>query len=629
MENKKFFDIFFDDSEKYISDISEWIVRFLKDRTKRALLNDILREVHSIKSEAAYLSLDDVAKFAHGLEDDLDRLRKDKKGGGSGEFAKLSEKIKELFEMIENIRIKGLPGKKGSEEKKSALPSETDDCAQPAIGASCADSIGSTGKIPPACSRRSLDIPRMGIFSGFEMKLAEEAEEREEQIYKAVFKISESSVMKYPRSYLILNNLELKTNVIKLMPEMEIIERGDVSEISVVFSSSLSADDIANSSYVDELESISLSELYFDRAGRKSCEKERTPFDSLRMDLSDFEKIISDTEEMRLLFAEKKEREGSRFEDLLRSVKKDLDELRVIDIESGYSAVKKMAARQAESLGKEAEVVFETNGLKIDKAVLDYLYDPLVHIVKNSVDHGIETPEERRAAGKPPVGKIVISSERRGKELSVSVKDDGRGIDTDMIRKKAGLGDEELSDGRILDIISADGFSTKDDAGIFSGRGAGMAAASKNIFRLDGAAMKLETEKGRGTEISVTLPDIFIPADLVEVLWNGMILCFDRFAVKEAKRADKAAFALKKYSLFYEGMPVYDFNGKIYRDVVPEKESLILIVSGREGDICFIADALLDSRIVPKNSFAPLPTCCRNIFLLETGKEMDVCYLKF
>jgi two-component system chemotaxis sensor kinase CheA len=163
----------------------------------------------------------------------------------------------------------------------------------------------------------------------------------------------------------------------------------------------------------------------------------------------------------------------------------------------------------ARKAGKEVDIVMEGEGTELDKKVIDELGEPLLHLLRNAVDHGIETPEERQARGKPRRGKITIRAYQESSHISVSVADDGQGIDYKRLRKDAEqaglLQDDQEGEQDLSDLIYMSGFSTADAVTEISGRGVGMDVVKKSINRLNGS-IELKSERGVGTEFIIVLP---------------------------------------------------------------------------------------------------------------------------
>jgi two-component system chemotaxis sensor kinase CheA len=185
-------------------------------------------------------------------------------------------------------------------------------------------------------------------------------------------------------------------------------------------------------------------------------------------------------------------------------------ELRMLPIGTVFSVFLRLVRDLSASLGKEASFVAEGAETELDKTVIDRLKDPLIHIIRNSLDHGIEPPEERIRAGKAPAGRIVLSAGHSGGNVVIRIRDDGRGIDPARIRKKAvekGLlaPEAEVSEKEILALLFEPGFSTAEKISDVSGRGVGMDVVKKNIEAMRGS-VDLENDLGQGTTTVITLP---------------------------------------------------------------------------------------------------------------------------
>jgi len=189
-----------------------------------------------------------------------------------------------------------------------------------------------------------------------------------------------------------------------------------------------------------------------------------------------------------------------------------LGNARLIPLSGVLGGFPRAARDMAREQGKEVECVVRGGETGVDKAILLSLNDPLVHLVRNCVDHGIEPPAERLAAGKPRIGKIVLSARTDGDLLAVTVEDDGRGISVQKVRaaalKKGIVGEQQaasLSARAALDLIFTAGFSTRDEAGETSGRGVGLDVVRKRVTGL-GGSVTVESEPGKGARFTLRMP---------------------------------------------------------------------------------------------------------------------------
>lgn len=187
-------------------------------------------------------------------------------------------------------------------------------------------------------------------------------------------------------------------------------------------------------------------------------------------------------------------------------------QIRMMPVSVVFQRFPRLVRDVSRKLGKEVELVLEGEDTEADKAIIEALGDPLVHMLRNSLDHGLETPAERRAAGKPATGRLTIRAHQEGDRIGLDIIDDGRGIDPALIRAKAaekGIIDPSaaaaMDDAEAIQLIFAAGFSTAEAVSDLSGRGVGMDAVRSAILALHGDVV-LSSTKGAGTQLRITLP---------------------------------------------------------------------------------------------------------------------------
>ena len=193
-----------------------------------------------------------------------------------------------------------------------------------------------------------------------------------------------------------------------------------------------------------------------------------------------------------------------------RELQESVMQIRMVPISFTFSRFPRMVRDLSEKLDKKIELVMHGENTELDKTVIEKIGDPLVHLVRNSIDHGIEMPEERIAAGKPETGTIQLNAFHRGGNIVIEITDDGKGIDKEVIYNKGvekGLVEAgaKLSDQQIYDLLFNPGFSTAAEITDVSGRGVGMDVVKKNIMSL-GGAIETHSVKGQGSIFSIRLP---------------------------------------------------------------------------------------------------------------------------
>jgi len=199
-----------------------------------------------------------------------------------------------------------------------------------------------------------------------------------------------------------------------------------------------------------------------------------------------------------------------QFERHMRALQESVMRVRMLPIASIFNRFPRMIRDLGQRLGKKLELKMSGDQTELDKTVLEKIGDPLVHLVRNAVDHGIEMPDKRRAAGKDEQGTISLHAYHKGGNVIVEVSDDGAGLNRERILTKArerGLvgADEELSDDKILNLIFAPGFSTADVVSDVSGRGVGMDVVRRNINEI-GGHVQLYSTPGKGSMVRIRLP---------------------------------------------------------------------------------------------------------------------------
>lgn len=215
--------------------------------------------------------------------------------------------------------------------------------------------------------------------------------------------------------------------------------------------------------------------------------------------------------------------EGTKYSKDFSEVTKQIDlmttelqltamKLRMIKISKIFNRYPRLVRDISKDLNKDVELIIKGEETEVDKNLIEEINDPLVHLIRNSVDHGVETPEERKKNGKNPKGTVILSAEHSGNNIVITVEDDGKGMSPEFIREKAiskGLiskeKTKELSRQEMLNLIFLPGFSTAERVSNVSGRGVGMDVVKTNVGKLRGI-IDIESEAGKGTKIIIKLP---------------------------------------------------------------------------------------------------------------------------
>ena len=295
-----------------------------------------------------------------------------------------------------------------------------------------------------------------------------------------------------------------------------------------------------------------------------------------------------------------------------RDLQESVMSIRMIPMSVVFSRFPRMLRDLAGKLGKKVELVTHGEATELDKGLVEKITDPLTHLVRNSCDHGIETPEERVRAGKPETGTITLSAAHQGGSIVIEVRDDGRGLSRQKILKKArerGLDvSDQMSDAEVWQLIFAPGFSTAEVVTDVSGRGVGMDVVKKNIAALNGT-VEIDSSEGYGMRVSVRLPLTLAIMDGMSVGVGDEVYILPLSSVVESFQVkDEAVNTVAQGSRLVkvrdEYMPVIELE-KIFQ--VPRrdtaKQSDIMVVVEAEGSrVALLVDELLgQQQVVVKN----------------------------
>ena len=295
--------------------------------------------------------------------------------------------------------------------------------------------------------------------------------------------------------------------------------------------------------------------------------------------------------------------------------------LRMIPLKQTFAKLQRIVRDTSKALGKDVELTIHGEGTEVDKTVLEQVSDPLVHIVRNAIDHGLEMPDERVASGKPREGAVTIRAFHQGNNLVIEVNDDGKGIDPKRLIKKAvekGLISEghPMSEQEAINLIFHPGFSTKDQVSEISGRGVGLDVVKTNVERL-GGQVQLESEVGTGSVFRIMLP-------LTLAIIDGMIVqCGEERYVVPITNVHETVQPRKEDVHYVTGkgemlnlretvMPIIKLSA-LLRQSNPSKkeswESIAIIVNSRRSPFAIVVDDIIrQQQIVIKKLGAEIKT---------------------
>ncbi len=447
------------ESDELVAKLDSDLVTLEKEPDNLDLLNEIFRSAHTIKGTSGFLGFNDLMSFTHAMEDVLNRLRK-------GEIKVTPETIDVLLESIDIIKAI-------IEDIKEGRDTSTD--FKPVIDKLRAIEQGESAEsAKPSKPKAKSGKKKSSAKKGKSKKKAKEHPE-EEPADKPEFEAKEAPAETGEQK-------PEKQEEQKAAQKKEFFDRKKTEQTIRV-----------DVNRLDNLMNM-VGELVL---GRNSL-----------MQLSG--KINQKWEGDEV--AGKVNQTATQINFITTEVQMAVMKMRMLPIGNAFNKFPRLVRDLSRDMNKKINLNISGEETELDKTVIEEIGDPLVHLIRNSCDHGVETPEERAAEGKPETGNVWLKAGQEGSNIIIEIADDGRGLDTEALAKKAiekGLTTEEeisgMSDADIQQFIFAPGFSTAKKISDVSGRGVGMDVVRTNIEKL-GGIIEIESEKGRGTKIDVKLP---------------------------------------------------------------------------------------------------------------------------
>jgi len=284
--------------------------------------------------------------------------------------------------------------------------------------------------------------------------------------------------------------------------------------------------------------------------------------------------------------------------------------IRMVPLTATFHKMNRIVRDMSKKLGKDVQLEIIGEETEVDKNIIEHISDPLMHLVRNAIDHGIEAPEERQLKGKPQVATITLEAKNAGSDVLVIVKDDGRGLDKEKILKRArenGLlhrSEAEMSDKEIFNLIFLPGFSTKDSISEYSGRGVGMDVVVKNIETV-GGSVSVDSIRDAGTTITLKIPLTLAIIDGMNVKVGNSRYTIPTITIKESfkpKESDIITDPDGNEMIMVRGecYPILRLH-KVYNvktNVTNFSDGIIIMVEQDNKTVCVFADELLGQQQV-------------------------------
>ena len=551
VDMSQFYQVFFDEAEELLAEKEKLLLAVDVSAPDSEDLNAIFRAAHSIKGGAATFGFTDITEVTHMLESLLDRIRK-------GEMALTAEHVDAFLAAKDILKMQMDGHRHGASVDQDAVSSvclrlqalSQDSSAQ-------AMSLGEqpvSGAVPvqpkTAAAGRSFrielpevpqkDVDALAAELGLLGVINQTVLDNKRSVFSLVTSEKLDDIIAICSFVLDPDDLKIteETAAASSQPEVEasvstatqgsepgygffeplksVIEKKSTSAAEQAVAAAVQAGQQGTESHV------SVEGKPF---GRRAADKQPATQESssIRVGIEKVDQLINLVGELVITQAMIEQRTGALdpilHERLLNSVgqltrnTRDLQEavmsIRMMPMDYVFSRFPRMVRDLAAKLGKKVEFVTRGAATELDKGLIERIVDPLTHLVRNSVDHGIEMPEARRSAGKEEAGKLILAAAHQGGNIVIEVSDDGGGLNRDRILAKAkqqGLPvSDTMPDSEVWQLIFAPGFSTAEAVTDVSGRGVGMDVVKRNIMAM-GGTVEIRSAKGYGTTIAISLP---------------------------------------------------------------------------------------------------------------------------
>ncbi|MBU3180675.1 chemotaxis protein CheA [Clostridium psychrophilum] len=635
MDTSQYMSMFLEESMENLQTLNESLLELEQNPEDIDKLNEIFRVAHTIKGMAATMGFTQMAELTHKMEDILSEFREGKLKVTEKVVTVLFTCLDTLEKMVNNI----------SEGNSEEIPIEKilhDLHTMAEIG----DSPKAQEKVNNCNEKISCDVNEKVILNEYDINVIKQAIEKLFNVYEVQIDLSESTLLKAARAFLIFKSLEEDGEIIKSIPGAEDLEsenfefkisliyitkkeKAEVVEmllnISEVENVTVEPVDVKNNSQdltkkmgdFKEIEKVpqvntvvTKNNATVDDKSKKKETTHKKAHQSVRVDLERLDKFMNMVSEL-VIHRTRLEQISSvhKLTDLNETIEQvarstsELQELvmkiRMLPLEVVFNRFPRMIRDLSKELDKEMELVIKGQETEIDRTVIDEIGEPLLHLLRNAADHGIEPSEVRISKGKSPIGKISLIAYAEGTKAIIKVMDDGAGLDVKRITQKAnevGINTDGMTEADIKNLIFAQGFSTNDKVTDISGRGVGMDVVKTKIAAL-GGTVDATSEIDKGTSFIITLPLTLqiIQALLVKIGNETMAISLgyiDRVIDYKAELIKKTS---NKEVIVYNDsiIPLVRVNERMEIEAIENTHKYIVIVKVGEKTVGLLVDSLL------------------------------------
>ena len=649
MSREKLKQIFIEEATEIIEKMDIDILNFEESPSDKALLNEIFRGVHTLKGSANAFNFTRLGEFVHHFEDALDFFR-------SSDVAPTSQHVDVFLEGVTVIKAVMAY----EVEEQAGLPEGYEACLEN-IRQILAHVEGKSEEKNVTCNDLAAEFSNENFVPVEEPKVDEEALLKsinpQESLYKIVLKLDTDIYLRGFDHFLFFKNL---SHVGKILcsywsiPENDSleafdVERNEIKEVSLYLASSKTAEDVADVFAFLEEEEFSVSrvekvlpkvekelvlqeikteelapnkeilkeeakeEIKEEKSKSVVAQKSFLKIDSLKLDelfdsigeLVIAQNYLGENGKIKAIRDAEVTKTIENLSKITKLIQNRVMSLRMIPIRDTFEKMKRVARDSSKKVNKSIRLVLEGEDTEIDKTMVEALSDPLIHIIRNSIDHGIESSaEERLRAGKEAEGVVTLSAYHRGGNIIIEVRDDGRGINKQKVYQKAlerGIikHDEELSDTQIYGLIMQPGFSTADVISDISGRGVGLDVVRTAIEGVRGK-VDIVSSEGKGSTFAIVLPLTLAIIDGMIVRCGDKIFIIPTLSITESFRPMQEAVHVaggkeEFVQLRSELLPIIRLNKALeLGGAMPHPwESTLVCIENQKGKFALLVDELV------------------------------------
>lgn len=553
MDMSQYLGAFLDETDDNVQRLDDLLLALEKNMTDMDVINEIFRSAHTLKGMAGTMGFTNMMGLTHAMEDRLDAARKGTRPLTEADMNRLFQGLDTLQEMADSIRGGGNDSHIDVSDMVHDLRNEA-----PAQAAPAASSPAQPAESPNADSG----------LSSQDSEWVKKANSEGSNAFSVHVTLSQSCLLKAARAYMVVNRLEEMGEIFKAEPPTESLEKEEFEfDFTVYVATPAPAEEVkAAIEKIGDVQSADVEEVKASEstapapapatapapAQEGETNSAQAPAQSsapapaqasaparpaapakkegvkksgqtVRVDIGRLDKLMNLVGELVISRARierlVQEARLRQFDDTLSQLGRisgDIQELvtklRMVPVSFTFDRFPRLIRDLCKTLNKNVELVLEGEDTELDRTVIDEIGDPMVHLIRNSMDHGIEHPDERKAIGKPEKGILKIAAYQEGSGVVIEVSDDGAGIDPERVKKKAierGIITEDraaiMSDDEATQIVLLPGFSMAKQITDLSGRGVGMDAVKTKVEQL-GGQFDLVSKKNEGTHVYIRLP---------------------------------------------------------------------------------------------------------------------------